>query len=157
MAGLAHHRLSAQQTQGPCWPEECCCQSGRLGQSHYLHLCTCCCCCCFRLFVCLGLFVFFKSFLADQRSTIHCPRRLTFSWWGCYNLRHRHKITKFAHSFFYSVLVSISVFMAFSTLFHSINSPDKFSLCHSVLLVLILPYWSFQLYFSLWKSPPALI
>ena len=68
IAGLAHHRLSAWQTQGPCWPGECCCQSGKLGQSHYLHLCTCCCCCCFRfffffcLFVCVFLFFlcFFK-------------------------------------------------------------------------------------------------
>ena len=45
----------------------------------------------------------------------------------------------------YSVLVSVSVFMALSTLFHSINSPDNSSLSRSVLLVLILPYWSFQL------------
>ena len=45
---------------------------------------------------------------------------------------------------FYSVLVSVSVFMALSTLFHSINSPDNSSLSHSVLLVLIRPYWSFQ-------------
>ena len=41
---------------------------------------------------------------------------------------------------FHSVLVSVSVFMALSTLFHSINSPDNSSLSHSVLLVLILPY-----------------
>ena len=39
---------------------------------------------------------------------------------------------------FYSVLVSISVVMALSTVFHSINSPDNSSLSHSVLLVLIL-------------------
>ena len=39
---------------------------------------------------------------------------------------------------FYSVLVSLSVFMALSTVFHSINSPDNSSLfffSHSVLLV----------------------
>ena len=47
---------------------------------------------------------------------------------------------------FYSVLLSISVFMALSTIFHSINSPDNSPLSHSVLLVLVLPYWSFQLY-----------
>ena len=50
---------------------------------------------------------------------------------------------------FYSVLVSISVFMAFSTVFHSINSPDSSPFSHSVLLVLCLPYWSFQLNISL--------
>ena len=50
---------------------------------------------------------------------------------------------------FYSVLVSVSVFMALSTVFHSINSPDNSPLSHSVLPVLFLPCWSFQLYVSL--------
>ena len=58
---------------------------------------------------------------------------------------------------FYSVLVSISVFMALSTVFHSINPPDNSPLLHSFLPVLILPDWSFQQYVSLWKSPSALI
>ena len=52
---------------------------------------------------------------------------------------------------FHSVLVSVSVFMAFSTVFHSINSLDNSQLSHSVLLVLYLPYWSFQLYISFIK------
>ena len=51
--------------------------------------------------------------------------------------------------FLYSVLVSISVFMALSTVSHSINSSDNFPFSHSVLPVLSLPYWSFQLYISL--------
>ena len=50
---------------------------------------------------------------------------------------------------FYSVLVSVSVFMALSTVFHSIDSPDNSPFSHSVLLVLFLPYWSFQLYIFL--------
>ena len=50
---------------------------------------------------------------------------------------------------FYSGLVSISVFMALSTVFHFLNSPDNAPLSHSVLLVLFLPYSSFQLYISL--------
>ena len=33
---------------------------------------------------------------------------------------------------FYSVLVSVSVFMVLSTLFHSINSPDNSPISHSV-------------------------
>ena len=49
---------------------------------------------------------------------------------------------------FYSVLVSISVFMALSTVFHSIHSPDNSPLSHSVLPVLIQPYCSFQLCIS---------
>ena len=66
------------------------------------------------------------------------PHGLTFSWWECYGLCARHKPTKLTHSF-YSVLVSVSVFMALSTVLHSINSPDNsaFSLCTSGL---ILPY-----------------
>ena len=50
---------------------------------------------------------------------------------------------------FYSVLVTVSVFMAPSTVFVSVNSPDNSPLSHSVLPVLFLPYWSFQLYISL--------
>ena len=49
---------------------------------------------------------------------------------------------------FYSVLASISVVMALSTVFHSINSPDNSPLSHSVLPVSLLPYWSFQLRIS---------
>ena len=50
---------------------------------------------------------------------------------------------------FYAVLVSIFVFMALSTVFHSINSPDNSPVSDSVLPVLSLPYWSFQLYICL--------
>ena len=49
---------------------------------------------------------------------------------------------------FYSVLVCIFVLMALSTVFHSINSPDNSPLSYSVLPVLFLSYWSFQLYIS---------
>ena len=45
---------------------------------------------------------------------------------------------------FYSVLTSISVFIALSTVFLSINSPDNSPFSHSVLPVLYLPNWSFQ-------------
>ena len=43
---------------------------------------------------------------------------------------------------FYSVLVSVSVFMDLSTVFHSINSPDNsaFSHCFLVLYLLIGPF-----------------
>ena len=54
---------------------------------------------------------------------------------------------------FYSVLVSVSVFMALSTVFHSINSPDNSPLSHSVLpvrsLCLIGPFNYISLYESL--------
>ena len=48
----------------------------------------------------------------------------------------------------YSVLVAISVFMALSTLFHSLNSPDNSPFSHSVLPVLSPPHRSSQLYAS---------
>ena len=49
----------------------------------------------------------------------------------------------------YSVLMSVSVFMALSPVFHSINSPDNSPLSHSVRLVLFLPFSSISLYKSL--------
>ena len=49
---------------------------------------------------------------------------------------------------FYSILVSIFVFTALSTVFISVNSPDNSPLSHVVLPVLTLPYWSFQLHIS---------
>ena len=54
---------------------------------------------------------------------------------------------------FCSVLVSVSVFMTLSTVFHPINYSDNSPLSHSVVPVLSLPYWSFQLDISLTKSP----
>ena len=58
---------------------------------------------------------------------------------------------------FYSVLVSVFVFMALPTVFHSIKSPDNSPLSQSVLPVLFLHYWSFDPYVFLLKSPSALI
>ena len=53
---------------------------------------------------------------------------------------------------FYSDLVLIFVFMALSTVFHSINPPDQsLLLSPAVLPVFILPYRSFQIYTSLRK------
>ena len=66
-------------------------------------------------------------------------RGLTFTCWGCCGLCFWHKPAELAHSFFYSALVFISVFMALSTLFHSIYSPDHCPLSHSVLPVSFLP------------------
>ena len=53
---------------------------------------------------------------------------------------------------FYSVLASISVFRALSFVFHSRDYPVNSLLSHSVLPVLSLPYWSFQLYIYLLKT-----
>ena len=55
----------------------------------------------------------------------------------------------------YSVLVSVFVFMAFSTVFRSLNPPDTSLLSRSVLLVLFLPLviGPFS-YISLYESLP---
>ena len=99
------------------------------------------------------LFLSGDAFFVTKLSCVHCgtagcPRGLTLSWWGRYGLCLRRKPSKLAHSF-YSVLVSVSVFMALSTVFYSINSPDNSLLSYSVLAVLFLPYWSFQRCISL--------
>ena len=47
--------------------------------------------------------------------------------------------------FFHYFNESVTVFMAHLTVFHVLNSPDNSPLSHSVLPVLILFYWSFQL------------
>ena len=46
------------------------------------------------------------------------------------------------------LFLCLFVFMAHSTVFHSINSLDSSPFSHSVLLVLFLPYLSFQLYIT---------
>ena len=47
---------------------------------------------------------------------------------------------------FYSVLASISVFTALSTVFHSINSPDNSLFSYSVLPDSFLPHEFFHVY-----------
>ena len=90
--------------------------------------------------VCVCVCVWNKCAIEILWLVLNGPHGLTFTWWGCRGLCFWHKPTEFAHSF-YSVLVSISVFIALSTAFHSINSPDNSPLSHSVLPVLFLPYW----------------
>ena len=64
----------------------------------------------------------------------------------------RLKPTELAHSF-YSVLVSVSVFMTLSTAFHSVNSPYNSPFSHPIFfrsyLRFIGPFNSMSLYKSL--------
>ena len=86
------------------------------------------------------------------------PRGLTCMWWGSYGFFWFFFINQPSlPTPFYFVLVSISVFIALSAVFRTINSPDDSPLSSFVLPVLFLPYWSFQPYVSLWKSPSLLI
>ena len=66
-------------------------------------------------------------------ATEHSPHGLTFTWGICCGLYLWHKPTEVAHSF-WSVLVSISVLLAFLTVFYSINSPENSPPSHSVLI-----------------------
>ena len=84
------------------------------------------------------------------------PRGLTFTWWGCCGLCLWHKLTQLAHSFLICFCVCFCLCSPFNCIsFHIF--PENSPLSQSVLLVLFLPYSSFQLYISLWKSPSALI
>ena len=56
-----------------------------------------------------------------------------------------------------SVLVSVCVFTPLSTVFHSINSPDKSPLSHSVLPVVLVPRRSFQPYLLKVSFSPDII
>ena len=80
-----------------------------------------------------------------------CPLGLTFTCWGCYDLCPTYSNRACPLSFI--PFLCISVFMALSTVFHSINSPDNSPLSHSVLTVFFLPNWPFN-YVSLYESLP---
>ena len=84
------------------------------------------------------------------------PRGLTFTWWGCCGLYFWRNPTELVHSFLSCSCVCFC-FYGPPAIFLFINSPGNSPLSHSVLPVLFLPYWSFQLYISVWKSPSALI
>ena len=108
----------------------------------------------------LGLWSFYGSLLIKALTSMHSirklwPRRLTFTWWGCCGVCQRHKPTELDHSFLFCSCVYFCRCGPFNCI-HSMNSPNISLSSHSDLLVLSLPYWSFQLYIPLWKSPSAL-
>ena len=67
-----------------------------------------------------------------------------------------HRPTELAHFFLFCSCIYFCLYGPFNCiLFHKFSRQlSVFSLCSSGLT---LPYWSFQLYVSLWKSPSALI
>ena len=112
-------------------------------------------CCCINakrtIIGSLQMYITFTHFLRFLRSPSRGGDVTVYFW---------HKPTELALPpplFFYSVLVSVSVFMTLSTVFRSINPPYNSPFSHTVLPVLSVPHWSFQLHVSLWKSPSALI
>ena len=87
----------------------------------------------------------------------HSLSNLPFGCQACHRKKKKIKIYLTERSSCLCVLVSVSVFMALSTVFHSINSPYDSLLSHSVLVVLFLPYWAFQLFISLSLSPDMIL
>ena len=87
---------------------------------------------------------------------LETPRGFTFKWWGCYGFCQRNRPIELAHSFLFCSCVYFCLFGPFNCIsFHKSSDNSPFS--HSVFPVLSLPYLSFQLNSSLWKSPSALI
>ena len=50
------------------------------------------------------------------------PRGLPFSWWGCYDLCHRHKPAKLAHSFLFCSCICFCLYGPFNSIsFHKVS------------------------------------
>ena len=87
------------------------------------------------------------------------PRGLTFTRRGCYGLCrdiNQRSLPTPLHSF----LVSVSVFMALSTVFHSIHSPDKlsaFSLSSCGLISALLILSTICLFMKVSHSPDVIL
>ena len=110
-------------------------------------MCVCVCVClCVCVCVCVFIYIYISVFLSELVLT------------G--SLSHGGDVKVYVFDInqpslptpFYFVLVSVSVFMALSTVLHSINSLGNSPLSQSVLLVLFLPYLSN--YISLYESLP---
>ena len=82
------------------------------------------------------------------------PRRITFSWWGCYGSCLKHKLTQLAHSFLFRSFVCFGLYGPFNfTSFDEFSRQlSVFSLCSSglfsALLVLSAVYLFMKVSFS---------
>ena len=77
-------------------------------------------------------------------------RRLNLTWWGCCGLCFKHKPVELFYSFLFCPCVYFCIYGPFTCMsFHKFLRHPPPPLSHSVLPVLSLPYWSFQLYESL--------
>ena len=103
----------------------------------------------FRSCVCFCLYVPFNCISFS-------PNGLTFMWWGCCDLCLWYKPTGLAHSFLFCSCVCFCLYGPFNCIsFHKFSK--QLSACSLCSAGLFLPYWSFQLYISLWKFSSALI
>ena len=70
------------------------------------------------------------------------PCRLTFSWWGCYGLSPKHKLTELAHSSLFCSCVCFCLYGPFNCIsFHKFSrQPFAFLLCPSSSASSSIPY-----------------
>ena len=133
--------------------------------AHSVLFCSCVCLCFYGPFNCISFHTFSRQlcfltlFFRPYLCLIGCFKYYISLWKSSFNpdiilvpvgspscggdvtVHAWHKPTSLPTPF-YSVLVSVSVFMALSTVFHSIHSPDNSVFFHSVVLVLSLPNYN---------------
>ena len=84
---------------------------------------------------------------------------LTFSWWGCYGLCHRHELTKLAHSFLFCSCVCFCLYGPFNNVsFHKFSwQLFTFSLCSSGLNSALLVLSTIYLFIKVSSSPDIIL
>ena len=88
-----------------------------------------------------------------------CPSGLIFSWWRCYGLCHRHKLTKLAHSFLFCSCVCFCLYDPFNSIsFHKFSRQlFAFSLCSSGLNSALLALSTMYLFMKVSLSPDVIL
>ena len=83
-------------------------------------------------FICSGGMLS-KPYFLHPSPVSESPRRLTFTWWGCYGLCLRQKPTELAHSFLFRTFVCFCLYGPFNFIsFHQFSRQlSVFSLCSS--------------------------
>ena len=84
------------------------------------------------------------------------PRGLTFTWWGCYGSRQRHKPTQLVHSFLFCFCVCFCRYGPFNCiLFRKFSRHfSVFSLCSSGLVSALLVFSTIYPFFYYYESLP---
>ena len=91
--------------------------------------------------------------------TIDSPRGLTFTWWGCCDLRFYHKPTKLAHSFLFCSCDCFCFYGPFNCIsFHKFSRQvSAFSLCSSGLISALLVLSTIYLFMKISLSPDVIL
>ena len=78
----------------------------------------------------------YLSYFQVSFTLFYCPRRLSFTWWGCCGLCFWHTLSKLAHSFLFCSCVCFYLYGAFNCISFSKFSRQlsTYSLCSSGLI-----------------------